>query len=56
MSENKQYTLSKSVAVEGIGLHTGKPVRMEVLVVGEYLLGQFGVIIGIEIACAQICY
>lgn len=29
MSENKQYTLSKSVAVEGIGLHTGKPVRME---------------------------
>lgn len=29
MSENKQYTLSKSVVVEGIGLHTGKPVRME---------------------------
>jgi len=29
MSENKQHTLAKSVSVEGVGLHTGKPVKME---------------------------
>ena len=29
MAENKQNTLAKSISVEGIGLHTGKPVKME---------------------------
>ena len=29
MTENKQHTLAKAVSVEGIGLHTGKPVKME---------------------------
>lgn len=29
MTENKQNTLAKSVSVEGIGLHTGKAVKME---------------------------
>ena len=29
MTTNKQYTLAKAVSVEGIGLHTGKAVKME---------------------------
>lgn len=29
MIQNKQHTLAKTVSVEGIGLHTGKPVKME---------------------------
>ena len=29
MSQNKQHTLAKSISVEGIGIHTGNPVKME---------------------------
>lgn len=29
MTENKQHTLAKAISVEGIGLHTGKAVKME---------------------------
>ena len=29
MTNSKQFTLADSVSVEGIGLHTGKPVKME---------------------------